>query len=363
MLLRNLIKQLILYFSFLLPLPTFAVVDTQLPYATTDLSISGPADAMEYAKDIKNWGGRSPQVICASKQATYNLARIDFTPLLPYTGKTYQATSAHNIDYLFDFGFSGLAMIPMYVTNLMNQGDMPNSSTAMRSIKPNVQTIWTGSISNANRPTSSLTWGYGLILYKDALRIPAGTHIIPPQPLYRLSCIDFDGVVQETVTIVTTGFTINSVTTACTPKETNAVIQMDGIPLPTMESATIGTLIGTKYRSFSLTCEPNINVFISVNDLANPSNTGGVVSTLTADSTATGVGYVVTTSDRPAGLTLSAPGSTPGTPSRSQYYIGTAGATGTGVPDINLGFSYTKTSNTVTEGTAKAMVGITYSYQ
>lgn len=361
MLYRKLMHLIILALGLCLPLSTFAAIDTIFSYAAKDFTLSGPADASQYASVIQNWGSRSPSAICNSAQVTYDLARIDYMPMLSYTGRTYQATSAHQILYLYDFGFSGLAMTPLYRANFFNQGEM-SATESYLSIHPKAQTVWSGLITNDKRASSSFRLGYQLYLYKDAFRLSAGTHVIPPTDLYRLSCIDSQGVVKESVTVRATGFTINSSVTACVPVESNVVIQMNEIPLSKVEEATLGVLLETQSRRFSVTCPKGINVFVSVTDLVDPSNYGGVVTKLTPDSTAKGVGYVVSSSAIPTGWPLSPPGSASGIPGLTQYYLGESTIDGTNL-NLNLNFSYTKTENQVLEGTAKSVVGLTYSYQ
>lgn len=352
---------IILSLGLCLSLSAFSAIDTIFSYVTKDFTLSGPADASQYASVIQNWGSRSPSAICNSAQVTYDLARIDYMPMLSYTGRTYQATSAHQILYLYDFGFSGLAMTPLYRANFFNQGEM-SATESYLSIHPKAQTVWSGLVTNDKRASSGFRLGYQLYLYKDAFRLPAGTHVIPPTDLYRLSCVDSKGIVQETVTVRSTGFTINSSVTACVPVEPNVVIQMNEIPLSKVEEATLGTLLETQSRGFSITCQKGINVFVSVTDLVDPTNYGGIVTKLTPDSTATGVGYVISSSAVPTGWPLSPPGSTPGIPGLKQYFLGTSTADGANL-NFNLNFSYTKTANQVSEGTAKSIVGITYSYQ
>jgi hypothetical protein len=363
MLLRKFFKSILLCLGIVISIPSFAVVSKSYTlYLSNGYTATGPADAIPFAEVVQNWGIPSRAQLCSDSSLKYDVGRIDYVSLLPFTGRTFKASASHYIVYLFDIGFNGVAFSPTYLGTFMNKGTIENTTNSVqRSVPEGTQTVWEGNISNSNRG-SSFNWGYGAYLYKDAIRLPSGVFNVPAQPMYQFNCYDTSGTLQETIIFNMSPFNISSSTTSCTPNQTSAIIQMTEIPLSKIEEATLGTLIETQSRGFSITCPKGINVFVSVTDLVDPSNYGSIVTKLTADSTAKGVGYIVSSPGAPTGWALSPPGSTPGIPGLTQYYLGESTVDGTNL-NLNMRFSYTKTENQVSEGTAKSIVGITYSYQ
>lgn len=352
---NRVIQYFILCIGLLFSLSIFAVVETSQGLARSAINITSPADAASFGTLLSSSGTTAYYATCASNTTTYDLGRIDYETPLTYTGRLY------NENYLYESTVNGIAIIPIYRTQAINTGDMLNGTVF--SIPPKPQTVWIGNLPNSERIKNNLTWSFKTFVYKDATRIEAGTYNVPQQTVFRLKCYDTAGVLQEIRSFNAGGFQVIAEVTSCTPTETSAIIQMDDIPLTTIENTEIGKPIATKSRSFSLTCQPNIDVYVSFNDLVNPSNTGKA-TTLTADSTATGVGYMITTSSNTGGFSLSPQGSVAGIPGATFYYYSRSGTDKSNVmPALNLGFSYVKKDNTPKEGTAKSIVGITYSYR
>ena len=266
-------------------------------------------------------------------------------------------------------GFIGLSISPVAGITFINQtgGDMVNTPAGYpsRTVGSTSQDLWIGNIANENR---GFQWRYQTHIYKSAEQIQPGTYIVPKTRAYYVDCYDTVGTLQERHEFYSSQFQISAAVTSCTPAQSSKIINMDSIPISTVENLAVGSLFGTKQQNFSLNCDPNILVKFSVNDLLNPSNVGGTVASLESGG-ATGVGYIVSSpnSSYPNGYTFSPVGvTTPGSQNLSQYNLtggGISGSDPTNIVDHTLTFSYIKTAEEVTEGKANAIIGITYSYQ
>lgn len=366
MLINRIFKQLILYISLFCSFNIFAdVVYSNHVDRIDAIRLTGATDATQFLSAIFTKGTVNI-TICGNKSNTYDLGRINYIPIIPYL-QSYTPSSAHRQQNLFDMGFMGLGLGPQYVTYFINQpGEMANSVSGVpRTVGVDKQTLWSGSIANNNR---GFSWAYQTFIYKSAERIEPGIYQIPEKTLYIIECYDTSGNLQEHHTFKSSAFQITSTVTSCTPAQSSKIIQMNSIPIATVENLSVGSLFGTKQQNFSLNCDPNVRVLFSVSDLLDPSNIGGTVATLESGG-ATGVGYIVSSpnSSFPNGYTFSPVGvSAANAPDVTYYNIaggGIAGSAPTNVVDHTLNFSYIKTSEEVTEGKANAIIGITYSYQ
>jgi len=354
----------VLLLTFNLGLSTaWAIPDTEKinSFTSNSLRITGPADAPDktFGKLVVATGSSWYQ-ICDNRNISYDLAKIEYTPLAVWTGNSFQTTSPTSTVYLFESGITGLNYAPRI------RGDAFNSGiTGVGTFNPaphESMVVWTGFFSNENRISSGFN-AYSLIqVYRGAERLQ-NTKIVPKQPLFRYICYDKNNVPQETSTIIAGNLYIYVDVASCTPDAKAAVVNMDSIPVANIENAASSALIGTKQQTFSLKCDPNIKVSYSVVDLNDPANNTNI-STLTSDSTAAGVGYAITS---PSGVRLQfgPDGSAMGIPGQIKYFLGNSGTAAANNPlSFQLGFSYVrKPEELIKTGAAKSLIGITYSYQ
>jgi len=321
-------------------------------------NVSGPADADGYGSIVYNSGSSNSQRICNSSSVNYNLTKVLSVPVATWTGRTFQDTSSHPVISLFESGILGFSLSPM--------GGLTDSGypTNWQPLSPDTTTIWTGNKANASRISSGLRITSGVYVYKDETRF-SGSEQIPEQTVLRYLCQDSSGVTQEIYNYILSPITVIGTVTGCTPDSSTAIIDMDKIAQSTIEKADSSTLIGTKKYTASLSCDPNINVSVSIVDLSDTSNNTNIAN-LTSDSTAKGVGFAVT---GPSGnrLRFGPDGSATGVPGQLKYFIQRAGSAS---PSRNnrvstqFGFSYIRKSDEIVKsGTAKAVIGLTYSYQ
>ena len=318
------------------------------------IEMSGPADLSPFGRIMGNTGS-TVNNICNNRTVNYTLRSIVYEPVAVWTGRIFQATSSHSPIPLFESGVPGFSLTPMGGNT--DLGYPANFSP----LATEITTVWTGTQATATRLVRFTSGAY---VYKDETRF-TGSTVIPQQTLYRYLCKDGDGITQEAYTYVLRPITINGTVTGCTPTNTAVVLDMDKIAMNTIENADASTLIGTRQSTFALQCDPNINVSVSVVDLSDPKNRSNT-ATLTADSTATGVGFAVT---GPSGtrLIFGADGSAAGTPNQDKYFIATASsasASRNNPVSTRLNFSYVrKPEEELKAGSAKAVIGLTYSYQ
>ncbi|AWM80835.1 hypothetical protein DKL61_11015 [Gammaproteobacteria bacterium ESL0073] len=345
---------------------TLAVPERFYPYNPNNgnpVTLTQNADSFDYAQTIALTGSTrlSNPGICSDSSLNYTLTRIDFRVPGALSG-TYQATSAHQVLYLYDVGVPGFAVAPLYNSWQFN-ADLTKNNTINRPIPMQQGTAWRGSIAQAQRITGTAFDTFGQVyIYKDATRIQSGTQVIPQQTVLQYLCYDSAGTLQEISSMRISALTVNAKLSTCTPDSASSVIAMDSVPLKTIQDASEDTLVSSKSQTFSLTCDPSIRLKFSVNDQNDPSNTSRV-SSLTSDSTATGVGYgIMYNSTR---LTFGPDSSAMNTPGVTQLELATPAQTAAN-PRVsyNLVFGYVrKTGEEVKKGTANSLVGITYSYQ
>lgn len=325
-------------------------LETTVNFTAGDIYISGPADGYSYARVFGNSGTRVTR-ICNKRTINYTLRSIVYENKSIWTGRTFRSSSSHEMIYLYESGVSGIA--------LSNLGAIsPNPTHALG---PETQTVWTGSMDSASR---AVYMTHQLYIYKDETRL-TGTVTIPSQNMVRYLCKDENDVTQEIYNVVMTPIQIYGNVTGCTPKEVSQMIEMDKIPQATIENSSPTTYIGTKNVKFSLQCDSDVVLKYSVVDLSDQTNTS-TVAKLTADSTATGVGFAVLNPANGIPRIFGSDGSAMNSPGVTQYLIGTAGSSSgqRNLMEHILGFSYVRDpSQPVKSGSAKAMIGITYSYQ
>lgn len=319
----------------------------------SDISLSGPADAIAFGQVIGNSGSTRTDM-CSDIDLNYTLARIDYEPILPF--KEVLSRPAFSDSYLYEVNVPGLSVSP-------RGGYSPSGGYNTDSLPPQKMVAWQGSLSNADRiGRNALMMTLQLYIYKDTSRLTSGTTVLPSQKMYRYVCYDNEGKAQEIVNILSRPVKIISTVTGCTPINKAVTVNMDKIPVGNIKNADPVTLIGTKKATFSLQCDPGIFVYASFVDLTDPTNRTDVAN-LTSDSTASGVGYVITGSSGKR-LLFGPDGSASGISGKANYLIQTAGSAPNNNPvSTTLGFSYVrKSEEELKTGTAKAMIGITYSY-
>lgn len=258
---------------------------------------------------------------------------------------------------LIDSGVAGLKLAP-YLNSTLFNADIGN--TYIRAPTTS-KVVYNGYIDDSYRKGA---FGFrvttGVRVFRGAEGIESGM-VIPRQPMYMYTCYDTAGVARETTTILVDNIPLNINVLSCTPDTKSFTINMDGVPLSNIENASSTTSINTKRQTFSLKCDTNISVYYSIVDLIDLSN-NSTTSTLTADSTATGVGFAITTTDGTL-LNYGVDGSAAGIQEK-KYPLGKTGQSYPYILSHQLGFSYVrKTGEPIKTGTAKSLIGITYSYQ
>lgn len=340
----------------------WSLPDTVIFVNASTLELSGPADSSIYSfgRLLATYDPNpyTASTLCNNRTITYDLGKIEYSPTMAFSG--YYTSSPWN-SALFESNTSGL-----YLTaGIWTRGSITFPSNINNTTIPiETKIFWTGNISNANRIAGVFKYATGAQVYRGTGRIE-NMSVIPSQALYRFTCFDVNNVAQETVTIMLSNILVTLNLTTCAPDANTNIINMDAIPVSTIENTDTSTLIATKIQKFSLKCDPNINVQYSIVDLNDPTNTGSI-STLTDDSTASGVGYGVTSLDGTR-LSFGPDGSAVGIPYQRKYTIGRSGTiegNKNNPLSFQLGFSYVRNPEELIEtGSAKSLIGITYSYQ
>lgn len=342
------------------PVAQAVVETTQYVARDASITISGPADAMAYGTNIGFSQATELRVCGSTVTGVYwDLAKITMTSVIPWTGRTYRPSAAFNMQYLYESGVSGFAIVPAYRAYYFN-GEIAGG-VGSNYVNPGTKVAWTGKIADATRRSTGFTGvNAGYSLYKDVGRF-SDSQTIPGGVLYKYDCYDTKGVLQETNYIVMKPLTVIGSVTSCTPDTKATTVTMDNFPITVLANAANDTLIGTKSRTFSLKCDPNISLFFSIVDMSDQTNLT-TTAKLTPDSTATGVGFAVTSTGGTR-LKFGPDGSAAGILNQSSYYLANSGTNG-GIMSHTLNFSYVRQpSEVIKAGTAKAIVGIAYSYR
>lgn len=336
-----------------------AYPEFEFPINTGDTAdISGPSDKLNYGTVIIS-SASSGLGICNNPKVNYTLTKIIYEPLANFTGRTYQGSLAQDIYPLWDANAPGFALTTF-------GGNISDGPLVYSKPLPTETTIiWKGYTPNDQRINlSGHRMSSRLAVYKDAGRI-TGITTIPRQTMYRYLCQDENGTTQEVYNYYTNPYNIIGTVTGCTPVNSVAFIDMDKIAKGAIENAGSSTLLSTKKSTFSLQCDPNISVYVSVVDLSDLTNSSDT-ATLTPDSTATGVGFAITA---PGGqrMRFGPDGSASNIPGQEKYFVRTSGNVSFSQYNpvsTQFGFSYVrKPGEEIKPGTAKSVIGITYSYQ
>lgn len=325
-------------------------------WGSSVIKVTGPADGtMNQYRKVFAVNGGSPLRACNNRSLNYSLSKVLYEPIAIPAGELIFTGGGGE---LFETGIKGLIMLMQMgaasgiTATGMNATPLPSKSLV----------VWSGWQPNSSR-LNGFTWFPTITMVKGKDRIEPGT-VIPRQSLYTLTCFDPNGVAREINTIVLEEITVESTVTTCAPDANIRTINMEGVPIANIENASSSTLIATKQQTFGLKCDPNIQLKYSIVDLNDPTNRT-TTSTLTDDSTASGVGYTITAANGTR-LPFGPDGSAQGIPDQTKYSIGVAGnAEGKNNPmSLTLGFSYVrKPEEIIKTGAAKSLIGITYSYQ
>ena len=341
---------MLLHINYSFAMPEITYTTNSFGY----VDISGPADRITYGSVIANTGSWSALKICNNSDINYTLSRIDYEPIAQWTGQTFQSTSAHPVIYLFETGVTGFSFAPL--------GGSSYTTNDFRPLPGITTTVWQGSINNSLRISSPKLVTIGAYIYKGPDRI-VGSTVLPSMKMYRYVCYDEAGKAREAANVQYNAVTINGAVTGCEPTSKVMALDMDKIPASSIENSDASSNIRTKQQTFSLQCDPNIDVLVSFVDLTDTTNNTSVAH-LTSDSTASGVGFAVTSGSGQRFL-FGPDGSAAGIPGQKKYYVQRSGTANKNNPmSFTIGFSYVrKPEETFKTGSAKAMIGLTYSYQ
>lgn len=337
----------------------FAALEFDRPLNLDDswITISGPADKFDYGSLIRSSDSVGTG-ICNSQEVNYTLTNIAYEPLGTYTGRTYQPIS--NVPFpLWDAKVEGFALTPF--GGNMDDGPIKRSLP----LPTEAMTMWKGWVANAQRiKLSGHKMSSSLTVYKDIGRF-TGETVIPRQTMFRYLCKDENGTTREIYNFYTNPYLVKGTVTGCTPDNSAVVLDMDKVAQGSVENADPSTLLNTRKSTFSLQCDPSISVSVSVVDLSDLTNTTDT-STLSPGSTATGIGFAITTSSGQR-MRFGPDGSSNNIPGQEKYFVRTSGnasSSRNNPVSFQLGFSYVrKPGEVIKTGTAKSVIGLTYSYQ
>lgn len=326
-------------------------------YPGRDIVIENAADSMPFSTLLSNTGTDSGAKMCSNNTLNYSLQRVDYVPVARYLGQTYSSTVDSRVRYLFDAGLPGFALIPYYNATY---------TTTLTFAQPVRTTVWTGNYDNNTRVSYGVPTIYGSYIWKGSDRPNDGYTTIPGQEIFRFECYDDTNTLQEIIHISTGSANVRASIRTCTPNVVTASVDMGAVAMSSLLNTAASQLINTQQVTFSLVCDPSIALYYSVSDLNNPANRSTITS-LTSDSTASGIGFTLTNSSGTQ-LSFGPDGSAKDIPGQTKYFIGNSGGvvgSDKNLPmALTLGFSYVRdTSKDLKSGTAKSLIGITYSYQ
>lgn len=342
------------------------------------LYYTGAADAQQYKSLVYNSGSTSHYLCNATDTGfSYDLAKIVMIPRVTYSNMSFSSGVGWGTLYLFETNIPAYKISPWYSTSSFNGGEnMPSTGIKQASIFYQQTTVWQGEMPDAQRKmtnntptTGGVRVDHGFYIYKGADRVPTGKEQLFPVPVKNIlmdyNCLDKNGKIREINHITMTELNTYRVVTSCVPDKKTDIVKMEPISLADLEAAkTSGSTVGTVSQGFSLKCDPNVQVWLSLVDLTDQTNVS-YISKLTADSTAKGVGYSVSFTSKKLRFGPDISAAFPeGDTTVDRALIKTTSAYGSSIPLIySLNFSYAPTGEEISKGTANSLIGITYSYQ
>lgn len=213
-----------------------------------------------------------------------------------------------------------------------------------------------------NNPTRIMTEGMkvGPTQYMEGTgrfykigEVSPGVHTFPTTRVGDFECTDRWGASSIPMYIESTTITVEA--TTCDVSTSNSVIDFGS--LRSSDFPSVGSSTPGKRFTVTLDCDPNVNIYAVVSDQTNKGNRTDTV-TLSADSTAKGMGVQVLNVNTGQPYMLGPDSSTPGSENMFLFQHSGSG----GPQNFPVDFRYVRTG-TIEPGKANALIGITFSYQ
>ncbi|GLQ95807.1 hypothetical protein GCM10007863_02250 [Dyella mobilis] len=191
--------------------------------------------------------------------------------------------------------------------------------------------------------------------------VSSGVYVIPSKlvaqmdgyawnggPYLMTGYVNFSGT---TLTVSTKGCRVTS--------PSNQVATLPSVAPNAFSGVGSSPAVSSDTVNVSVSCDPNVTVFATMSDATNIANTTNAL-TLTAASSATGVGVQVFRDGLTTPITL---GPSSGTPDGNPAEWQVGASANAAVYNIPLKASYVQTAATVTPGSVQARATITFNYQ
>ncbi|UEP23696.1 fimbrial protein [Burkholderia ambifaria] len=320
-----------------------------IPVAAS-LTISGPADANPVGKQISNWGGQKTDTLAFA---------VDSCPSPVY----YSYAIPNGIPVPGLTHVSDGVTYPVYPTEIPGLGYIiairdPNA-TRWTSISPPRSQIYPGPGTGTGAAPGSLGFT-AQVKFIATGQIKAGTYPARQMKIATLRVTDKNGTTTATdVPLYIGAFTLTSTTKACTITQgANQIVN-----LPTVEARSFTGPGSNSWQSapfsISLKCDAGVSVYATMSDVTTPSNTTDILS-LTADSTATGLGLRIFTDGASKPVRFGPDSSVIG--NTNQWFVGLSQSSGT-LFTLPFTARYVQSGSQVGTGTVSARSSITFSYQ
>lgn len=347
-----------------------SVVTTDFTILAGGLGVntSRPADSLSYKNFI--WGSASIDAkVCGSNSANYDLGRIRYIPNLIFVETVTPLGFAPR--NLFKSNHDAYYMSYTYLSNRLFNTDLMNSyDMKVASVGDRAGDVYNGRLVNMLRVSDYYTKiPHTQALYKAASRETAGQFLfssILGNPIITYECYDTSNVLKEITRIHAQPIPAQIVVRTCSVGQKLTSVEMPPVSLQALNSAAIGDPVGYAEKQFHLSCDQDISVYASLVDLNDTSNRSNVAKLTSLTSSATGVGFKVFFNGKAYNFGVDnssafTNGNNNGDVDR--FLVGRSGDHDSYDINYSLRFTYTRTAENPTSGTAQAMIGITYSYQ
>lgn len=314
--------------------------------------------------------GQTTNPICGSPDANYVLGKVELLNTAQYFGQM----ASHSLTYnLFNSNWESYKFTYLYLNNWFN-GDIKNTSLLGATIPaPGRYVAFSGTRINSARidPNASK---HILFVYKGPGREPDGVGVIRAangNPIFQYFCYDTDGTLREIDNINVNDIIFNNKIRACVPTEGTATVTLKPVSIEALKNANELDLVSPVQRNFSLKCDENVSVWVSLVDL---STSGNITQTagLASGSTATGIGFGVKFAkdgalmyfgdDTSSKFETNNPGANWSDRVKRKFIVDSGPIKGVSF-SYGLIFGYMRTTANPTSGTANGLIGLTYSYQ
>lgn len=329
-----------------------AGADLTLPFSTSPLSYTGPADGVSFGDQIgPTWvASANQEQMCLVDPEHPTVQRHYRATVSPIAASTNYRTTIDGVEYMvFDSGTPGIGWV---------MGVKDTNANAFTPLISNDLQWFPAPGTESHPPPRWDIGGYAKItLVKISTHLATGITNLAAQNLAQVRCYGQYGELTDSAYIKINSIPIIVNASGCTVESPKDPV-LDFGKFTNGQFPSVGSLSAAKDIHVQIKCDAGVNVFASLSDQSNIGNRTTNI-TLTHDSTGAGLAIQAFYNGGSSPVLLGADDPSKG--AANQFHIGNSSSQGQ-VIQIPLSFKYVRTGD-ISPGTANGLVGITFSYQ